>query len=74
MRIKVLMSPGCGHGRQTLELVRDAARSLGVSTEVEAVTVTTAEEAERLGFPGSPTVLVDGADVDPDRPAGWGLG
>jgi len=32
------------------------------------------EGAERLGFRGSPTVLVDGEDIEPQRPAGVGLG
>lgn len=34
--------------------------------------VDTAEEAERVGFRGSPSVLVDGVDVfaDPDAPVG----
>jgi hypothetical protein len=74
MRLQVLMSPGCRHGAETLELVRDVVRSLARSVEVEAVVVATAEEAERLAFPGSPTVLVNGDDIDPVRPAGAGLG
>ena len=32
------------------------------------------EDAERLGFRGSPTVLVDGADIEPVPPGGVGLG
>lgn len=74
MRLQVMMSPGCGHGEETLELVREVVRALAPSAEIEAVVVTTAEEAERLGFRGSPTVLVDGVDIEPDRPAGAGLG
>jgi hypothetical protein len=45
----------------------------GVEAEVEAREVTTQDEAERLAFPGSPTIRVDGRDVDPagadSRPA-----
>ena len=74
MRVQVMMSPGCGHGQQTLELVREVVRIIAPSAEVEAVAVTTAEEAERLAFPGSPTVLVNGDDIEPDRRAGAGLG
>ena len=32
--------------------------------------VTSQEEAERLAFPGSPTIRVDGVDVDPSGAAG----
>ena len=74
MRVQVMMSFGCGHGQQTLEMVREVVRILAPSAQVEAIAVNTAEEAERLGFPGSPTVLVNGVDIDPDRRAGVGLG
>ncbi len=74
MRLQVMMSPGCGHGEETLKLVREVVRSLALSADVEAVVVATAEEAQRLGFPGSPTVLVNGVDIEPHRPAGAGLG
>jgi hypothetical protein len=41
--------------------------------DVEELEVTTNEEALRLSFPGSPTIRVDGRDVDPaganSRPA-----
>ena len=32
---------------------------------VEVTEVTAEPEAERLRFPGSPTIRVDGADIDP---------
>jgi protein-disulfide isomerase len=41
---------------------------------VEAIVVRTLDEAQILGFRGSPTVLVNGLDVEPDPPAGTGLG
>jgi hypothetical protein len=68
------MSPGCGHGRQTVALVQDVLGELAPDARVEIVDVRTVEEAERLGFRGSPTVLVDGADIEPRPPAGVGLG
>ena len=37
----------------------------GIDAEVEEHEVTTQEEAEQLAFPGSPTIRVDGRDVDP---------
>jgi len=55
------------------ELLDDVLAERGVEAAVEAHEVTTQEEAERLGFPGSPTIRVDGRDVDPagadERPA-----
>ena len=72
--IQVLMSPGCGHGQKTLELVRAVAAELAPGARIEAAEIRTIEEAELFGFRGSPTVLVNGADVDPGPAGGVGLG
>jgi hypothetical protein len=72
--VQVQMSPGCGHGERTVALVRDVLAALDPGARVEVVEVSTAEDAARLGFRGSPTVLVDGTDIDPRPPAGLGLG
>ncbi len=72
--VHVQMSPGCGHGQQTVALVRDVLGRLAPDARVEIVDVRTMEDAERLGFRGSPTVLIDGVDIEPHPPAGVGLG
>lgn len=72
--VQVQMSPGCGHGQQTVALVREVLARLAPDARVEIVEVRTLEDAQRLGFRGSPTVLVDGADIEPHPPAGVGLG
>lgn len=72
--VNIQMSPGCGHGQQTVALVREVLDVLAPDASVEIVHVRTIEDAERLGFRGSPTVLVDGVDIEPGPPAGVGLG
>jgi len=72
--VEVQMSPGCGHGRKTLELVRGVLDALAPDARIRTVTVATLEHAERLGFRGSPTVLVDGTDIEAGPPGGVGLG
>jgi hypothetical protein len=72
--VQVQMSPGCGHGRKTVELVGEVLTALALDARIETVVVATAEDAERLGFRGSPTVLVDGVDIEPGPPGGVGLG
>ena len=72
--VQVLMSPSCGHGQQTLELVRQVRDELAPDARVESIDVPTTEDAERMGFRGSPTVLIDGVDIEPDPPAAGGLG
>jgi len=70
MRIELLYWDGCPSYPEALELLRDVA---GPGAEIEVREVRTDEEAEALHFPGSPTIRVDGRDVDPagaaSRPA-----
>jgi hypothetical protein len=74
MKIQILMSPGCGHGRRIAELVADVTRASAPRTDVETILVATQEDAVRCAFPGSPTVRVNGIDIDPEAPANVGLG
>lgn len=71
MRLTVQYFTGCPNWQQLLNRLRDmtATRS-DISIDTQAVE--TAEEAERLGFTGSPTLLIDGRDpfAEPGRPAG----
>ncbi len=74
MKIQILMSPGCGHGLRTAELVAEIVRTHSLDAQVENVLVESLEDATRLAFPGSPTIRVDGVDIEPQAPAGVGLG
>ena len=65
MRIDILYFDGCPNHLPTTELVRDVVRTLGVRASIREVEVRGAEEAVRLRFFGSPTVQVNGQDVDP---------
>lgn len=73
MRIEFRYWEGCPSHPEAMELVHRVLRERGIEAEIEVREVTTQAEAEELRFPGSPTVLVDGRDVDPDganaRPA-----
>ena len=65
MRIDVFHFEGCPNHRPTVELVRAVVRELGLAVEVNEIEVGGLEDAVRLGFFGSPTVQVDGEDIDP---------
>ena len=65
VRVHVLYFKGCPNSDATFELVRStAAAQRGVV--VEPIEVRSEDEARRLRFLGSPTVQVNGVDVDPD--------
>jgi hypothetical protein len=74
LTVHVQMSPGCGHGQETVALVQSVLGELAPDAHLDIVEVRTMEDAKRLGFRGSPSVLVDGEDIEPRPPAGVGLG
>jgi hypothetical protein len=64
--IELLWWAGCPSTERALAEVREAVAELGLGdTSVRLTEITTDENAETAGFAGSPTILVDGADVVP---------
>ena len=66
MLVKVLYMEGCPATPAAVDLIRDVALGLGVSISLERVLVETADQAAALRFLGSPTVQVDGHDIEPE--------
>ena len=64
-RIEVLVIRDCPHAQAACELVNRVAGELGLAPRVEVILVQNAEEAQRLRFLGSPTIRLDGHDVEP---------
>lgn len=64
MQIEVLHWEGCPSLDETMALLGDVLAELDVDAPVEVRHVATQEQAEAERFPGSPTVRVDGRDVD----------
>lgn len=73
MTIELFYWDGCPSYPETKTLLEEVIRSAGVEAEIAMREVRTQAEAEELRFPGSPTVRIDGRDVDPrgaeSRPA-----
>jgi hypothetical protein len=65
MRVELLYFEGCPSHAELLPRLRGLLASEGVEQKVELRRVETSEEAERERFLGSPTVRIDGEDVDP---------
>ena len=64
IRIEVLVFDGCPHAERTIDLVRAVAERLGPGISVYRVEVNTPEKAADLGFLGSPSIRVNGSDVE----------
>jgi len=75
VKIEILYFDGCPTYLEAEQTVREVVAQQGTEAGVALVAVNTDEEAERLRFPGSPTIRVDGRDLFPvpDRDI-WGLG
>ena len=65
MKVQVLYFDGCPNHQKTVELAEDVVRELGVDANVEEVEVKGPEDAKQVRFLGSPTVQVNGEDVEP---------
>ena len=63
--VEVLYSRGCPCYPDAVALVERVRDELGIAAEVRTVLVPDEGAAERARFPGSPTVRVDGRDVEP---------
>ena len=63
LTIEVLSLPGCPGIDETLRMAREAVSNIVPGTEVQDIRLTEKEAGER-GFPGSPTVLVNGRDIE----------
>ena len=66
----------CGSWRETLSTVKSVAREFNIRTRVRVVKVRDLDEAQRLRFHGSPSVVIDGVDVEgpavAERPTSYG--
>lgn len=63
--VEILYFDGCPNWPPVATAVDRLARELGAEADVRLVRVASEEEARRLRFLGSPTVRVDGRDVEP---------
>jgi hypothetical protein len=65
VQIRILGSEGCANTPPTVELVKCVVEDLGILVNIETVMVGTQEQAQELRFLGSPTVQIDGIDIEP---------
>ena len=64
MKVELLFWEGCPSYPEARTLLDEVLAASGVEASVEQREVRTEAEAELLRFPGSPTIRVDGHDVD----------
>ncbi len=63
MEIELLYFDGCPSYRRPEKSLREVLVEEGLETALKLVAVNNDEEAQRLRFPGSPTIRVNGQDL-----------
>ena len=64
--IEILYFEGCPHLAETVALARAVVTECGLDAEIREIPVSSEAEAVRMKFLGSPSVRVNGADIEPD--------
>jgi hypothetical protein len=64
MKIQVLYYYGCTSYERALEQLENAMKDEGIEDYVEVVRVTNEAEAKKFRFLGSPTIQINGKDVE----------
>jgi hypothetical protein len=68
MKLELLHIADCPNTKATRRLLNEALRELGLTEEIREIEVSDSSQAEALSFPGSPTIRVDGIDIEAGLP------
>lgn len=66
MRVEFLYWEECPSHPEALARLRGVLAEEGLRDEVEVIRIETEEDARRHAFPGSPTIRIDGVDLQPE--------
>jgi hypothetical protein len=64
VKVQVISTKGCVSTPKTINLIQATANEIGAKIELDQIVISTQEEANKYKFHGSPTVLVNGLDLD----------
>lgn len=64
MRLQFLYFEGCPSYKEGLENLKKALKELGLPEDFEMINVDTDEKARQYNFIGSPTIRINGKDLD----------
>ena len=65
MKVEVLYFKGCPNHLPTVERVRETLHGMGLHEEIREIEVDSQDKAEVSAFLGSPSVRINGVDVEP---------
>lgn len=67
MKVEVFFVPGCPNYEPAVERIKKVLAADALNVEVNSIAVSTDEDARALMFSGSPTIRVNGDDVEPHQ-------
>jgi len=74
MKLELLHIADCPNTDATRRLLNATLRELGLTEDIREIEVSDSSQAQALSFPGSPTIRIDGIDVEPNLPGENGDG
>ncbi len=63
VKVDILFWEGCPSYPKVIDRVKKVLEDLGLDYEIEFIRVESEEDAEKLKFPGSPTIRINGEDI-----------
>jgi hypothetical protein len=74
VEVRVLFSEGCDNTPPTIDLIKQTALESGIEIDLKIVPVESQEQAQQWKFLGSPTVQVNGLDIEPSARSATAFG
>ena len=65
MKVEILYFDSCPNYEEARALVERVSRELGITAEIHMLEVSDTRSVNKLRFLGSPTIRVDGHDIEP---------
>lgn len=67
MQIRFLYFEGCPNSEPALNLLKEVLNEKGIKGEIELIEIESEEDAYRYKFLGSPSIYINGKDIEKER-------
>ena len=64
--IEALFAPGCGSRDATLLMINELTQEQGLKVDLTETTISSIPEAKTAKFLGSPSIRINGKDIEPE--------
>ena len=65
IQVRILHTPGCPNFSPTIDLIEKVGKELGVKVDIQSFLVSSQEQAVEHRCLGSPTIQINGLDIEP---------